>query len=161
MLWKREYLLGGATPDAKSTYRAWQQEGERAFDTSSLSFATELSQKYLSCGVPVKWRKRRVSNTRSLISKLQDTGGFRPVFSDWPRGAAPLGAVFEFDSPQQRDATRQRLQQHGIYCPVHWPTTEGCDLEARDLAGRLLTIPTDQRYTTHDMEKIAAFLSKP
>jgi hypothetical protein len=160
MLWKREYLLGGATPEAKATYRAWQQEGELAFDESPVSFASNLSQKSLSCGVPVKWRKRRVVNTKSLISKLQGASGFRPIFSDWPNQAAPLGVVFEFDSPQQRDATRQRLQQHGIYCPVHWPATEGCEPAARDLAGRLLTIPTDQRYTPQDMEKIAAFVNK-
>jgi hypothetical protein len=157
MLWKREYLLGGATPDAKSTYRAWQQEGERGFDESPVSFASNLSRKYLSYGSPLKWRKRRVANTKSLISKLQGFGGFCPIFSDWPHQSAPLCAVFEFDSTRQRDATRQRLQQHGIYCPVHWPATGGCDPAARDLAGRLLTIPTDQRYTTRDMEKIAAF----
>jgi hypothetical protein len=159
MLWKREYLLGGATPEAKATYRGWQREGERALDESPVSFATELSQKYLSYGVPVKWRKRRGANTKSLLSKLQGARGFHPIFSDWPRGAAPLGAVLEFDSPEQRDATRLRLQEHGIYCPVHWPATQGCDPDARDLAGRLLTVPTDQRYTTRDMEKIAGFLS--
>ena len=107
MLWKREYLLGTSTPDAKSTYRAWQQEGERAFNDSPVSFATHLSQKYLSYGVPPKWRKRRSGKHELLLSKLQGASGFRPIFSDWPRGAAPLGAVFEFDSPEQRDATRQ------------------------------------------------------
>ena len=161
MLWKREYLLGTSTPDAKSTYRAWQQEGERAFDESPVSFATHLSQKYLSYGVPAKWRKRRIANTNSLLSKLQGASGLRPIFSDWPRGAAPLGAVLEFDSRERRDAIRERLQRHGVYCPVHWPVTARCDPAARDLAGRLLTIPTDQRYTAQDMEKIAVFLRKP
>ncbi len=161
MLWKREYLLGGATPEAKATYRAWQQEGERAFDESPVSCASNLSRKYLGYGVPAKWRKRRVSNTKFLLSKLHANSQFRPVFSDWPRGAAPLGAVLEFDSPEQRNAARQRLQEHGIYCPIHWPATKASDPAARDLAGRLLTIPTDQRYTRRDMEKIAVFLAQP
>ncbi len=160
MLWKREYLCGSSTPEAKSTYRAWQQEGEHAFNDSPVSFATDLSQKYLSYGVSQKWRKRRVSNTKFLLSKLDANSEVRPIFSDWPRGSAPLGAVFEFDSPEQRDAIRQRLQEESIYCPVHWPATQGCDPAARQLAARLLTIPTDQRYTIRDMEKIAAFVSK-
>jgi len=157
MLWKREYLLGSFPPEAKLTYRAWQQESEHALEKSPISFATDLSRQYLSWGVAVKWRKRRVDNTRRLLSKLRGIREFRPIFLDWPQEAAPLGAVFEFDSPKHRDATRHRLQEAGIYCPVHWLATAGCDPAARDLAGRLLTIPTDQRYTNQDMEKIAAF----
>lgn len=160
MLWKREYLRGGSTPEAKSKYRAWQLAGEQAFDTSAVSFATDLSRQYLSHGAPVKWRKRRVANTKRLLSKLRGNSEFRPIFRDWPQEAAPLGAVLEFDSMKQRDATLHRLQEHRVYCPVHWPATKGCDLAARELSGRLLTIPTDQRYSSRDMEKIAAFIIK-
>lgn len=159
MLWKREYLLGSSPLDAKSTYRAWQQAGEHAFDTSAISFATGLSQKYLSFGVPVKWHEGRVTNAKWLLAKLQGYRNFRPIFLGWPEQSAPLGAVVEFDSPAQRDATRQGLQEHGIYCPVHWPATEACDPAARDLADRLLTLPTDQRYETRDMEKLASLVA--
>ncbi len=159
MLWKREYLDGGSTPDAKLIFRAWQQAGERAFDKSQVSHATSFSQQYLSFGAPAKWRERRAANARRLLSRLRNKTGFRPIFSAWPQEAAPLGAVFEFESLTQRDATRQRLQEHRIYCPVHWPATAGCDPAARDLAARLLTIPTDQRYGARDMEKIAAIVT--
>ena len=159
MVWKREYLDGRSTADAKSIYRAWQRAGELAFDHSEPSFASALSQQYLSCGVPAKWHKQRAANARRLLSKLRDNMEFRPIFSDWPEEAAPLGAVFEFESQAQRDATRHKLQEGGVYCPIHWPATKGCDPATRDLARRLLTIPSDQRYGSRHMDKIASLVT--
>ena len=158
MLWKREYVIGRSMLEAKLTYRAWQLAGEQAFDTSAVSFATDLSRQYLSNGIPVQWRKRRVANTKRLLSKLLDNREFRPIFLDWPQEAAPLGVVLEFNSLRQRDNARKRLQKLGIYCPVHWPAPVGSDPAARELAKRLLTIPTDQRYNSRDMDKIAEFM---
>ena len=158
MLWKREYLAGTSPAKTKQIYRAWQQAGERAFDDSAVSFATDLSQQYLSKGVPLKWRERRADNARLLISMLRGNETFRPIFLEWPEHAAPLGVVLEFNSEKQRDATRQSLQKSAIYCPVHWPPTSRCEPTARDLAKRLLTIPTDQRYGQSEMQKIAAVL---
>jgi hypothetical protein len=159
MLWKQGYLEGRSSPEAKTAYRAWQVEGERGFEQADVSFATALSQQYLSSGVPVCWRELRVQNAKHLLSKLRESTDLWPIFTEWPQDAAPLGAVFEFESQGQRDAMRQHLQKCGVYCPVHWPAVEGIDAAARDLAGRLLTIPTDQRYGTTDMEKIASFVT--
>ena len=160
MLWKAEYLAGNSPPKTKQIYRAWQQAGECAFDNSAVSFATDLSQQYLTSGVPVKWRERRVDNARLLISALRGNRTFKPIFLDWPQDAAPLGVVLEFASQEQRDATRQRLQKGDIYCPVHWMPTPGCEPAARDLAQRLLTIPTDQRYGPQEMKRVAAVLEE-
>jgi hypothetical protein len=158
MLWKREYLAGNSSLEAKSTYREWQQSGEHAFDTSTISFATHLSQQYVSSGVPVEWRNRRVENARRLLSALNGNREFQPIFEEWPQDAAPLGVVLEFDSHKQRDAIRLRLQENKIYCPVHWPPTATCEPTARDLADRLLTLPTDQRYGSQEMTDLSAAL---
>jgi hypothetical protein len=159
MIWKREYIEGSSTPDAKLKFRAWQQGGELEFNTSDVAFATAFSQQYLGVGVPVKWRRQRAANTRRLLSKLSRTTQFRPIFSDWPQDAAPFGAVFEFDSKTKRDDARHKLQEHRVYCPVHWPPTASCDSAYVDLANRLLTIPSDQRYTVRDMDKIVSFVT--
>jgi hypothetical protein len=159
MLWKRDFLERHLNPEVKAVYRAWQLEGECAFEKSDVTFATSLSQEYLSAGVPVGWRESRVRNAKCLLAKLSNSTDFRPIFTDWPEDAAPLGAVFELDSGEQRDALRHHLQENGIYCPVHWPATEGSDQAARNLAAKLLTIPTDQRYGTSDMEKIASIVT--
>jgi hypothetical protein len=159
MLWKRDYLEGQSAAEVKAVYRAWQQEGECGFEQADVGFATAPSQQYLSYGVPVCWRELRVQNAKCLLSEMSESKEFRPIFTQWPKDAAPLGAVFAFDSQEQRDAMRQVLQQRGVYCPIHWPATEGVDSASRRLAGCLLTIPTDQRYQPSDMEKIASFVT--
>jgi hypothetical protein len=159
MLWKRDYLAGYADPKVKAIYRAWQQEGEAALDRAQVSLITGLSREYVSPGVPAHWRKRRARNARRLLTRLQGMAELRPIFSSWPKNAAPLGIVVEFGAESQRNLVRRRLQEYGVYCPVHWPAIAACDPAARDLASRLLTIPTDQRYGSKDMDKIAAFLT--
>ena len=161
MLWKQQYLAGAADPEAKLIYRAWQQQGEKQFDRSEECSASSLSQQYLRPGVPTQWRQQRATNARQLLSALANITELRPVFSQWPTGAAPLGAVFEFESQARRDVMRRKLQDHRVYCPVHWPPAGNCDPAACALAQRLLTIPTDQRYVPCDMEKIAAYVRNP
>jgi hypothetical protein len=160
MLWKRDYLRGHASPDAKPIYRDWQRRGEVAFDRSQVSFVTELSRQYLSSGVPSAWRIRRGQNVRRLLSRLGKSKPLLPLFAKWPLDAAPLGAVFAAPSQEQRDDLRQQLQECGVYCPVLWPPAKDCDPAARRLAERLLTIPTDQRYGARDMEKVASIVNR-
>ena len=161
MLWKEAYLESGGDLELKLIYRAWQQEGEKDFDRAERCSASVLSQQYLTRGVPTKWRRQRATNVRQLLSALEDVKKLRPIFSQWPSDAAPLGAVFEFESQARRDAMRRKLQDHSVYCPIHWPPVGDCDPAASALALRLLTIPTDQRYGPGDMEKIAGFVRNP
>jgi hypothetical protein len=158
MLWKQEYLEGHTALGAKPVYLDWQRAGEYAFDHSQVSFATELSKQYVCAGVPVIWHRRRSANARLLLSKLRGTGKLRPIFTNWPEDSAPLGAVVEFESKAERDAIRFKLKERGVYCPIHWPAIKGCLSAARRLAGLLLTIPTDQRYRSKDMRKIAGLI---
>jgi hypothetical protein len=159
MLWKRDYLAGNLTSAAKAVYLRWQRQGEECFDGSEVCFATSLSREYLSFGFPLSWRKRRVANTRRILSLVRNNTAMRPIFSRWPTDAAPLGAVFEFESRALRDTMRDRLRENDVYCPVHWPPNAECDPAARDLAERLLTIPTDHRYGAREMEKIASLVA--
>lgn len=159
MLWKREYLDGRSSPEAKSIFLAWQHEGETAFEQCAVSPATSLSQRYLCSGTPAEWREQRATNTRKLLSELSHSKQFAVLFSDWPADATPFGAVLEFPSQSERDAVRERLRLARVYCPIHWPAAPTTSPAARDLASRLLTIPTDQRYESRDMQKIAAILT--
>jgi malonyl CoA-acyl carrier protein transacylase len=46
-----------------------------------------------------------------------------------------------------------------VYCPVHWAdAAESGSKRARELAERILTIPTDWRYSAADMARIAALV---
>jgi len=159
MIWKREYLEGRATSAAKAVYRQWQRAGEDAFDRSmKISSASPYSQQYLTCGMPVKWRRQRVANVRRLLQQVQVSFGAQPLFASWPSDSVPLAAVFCFASQMARDLVRKRLEECNVYCPVHWPAPPHCDVAVRELAATILTIPTDHRYRKVDMDRIARIL---
>ncbi|HEY4934470.1 MAG TPA: hypothetical protein VII23_23130 [Terriglobales bacterium] len=158
MLWKAEYLEGHTALSAKPVYLKWQRAGEHAFDHSQVCFVTDLSQQYVCAGVPLIWHRRRSTNATFLLSKLRGARKLRPIFTNWPDEAAPLGVVVEFESEADRDAIRLKLKEHGVYCSVHWPAAKGCSSMARDLARLLLTLPTDQRYGRNYMERIAGLI---
>lgn len=159
MIWKREYLRSITTPATKSSYREWQKAGEVAFDRSlQISRTTPYSQEFLASGIPVKWLRRRAANVRRLLLQLRDWTGAQPLFRSWPADGTPLAAVLCFLSEEERNSMRRYLEAANIYCPVHWPGPENCDAALRELAGRILSIPADQRYSRTDMDNVARIM---
>ncbi|MFY9938418.1 MAG: hypothetical protein WAK33_16185 [Silvibacterium sp.] len=159
MIWKREYLEGNVALAAKSFYRQWQRAGEDAFDRSSkISPASPYSQQYLACGVPLKWRRQRAANVRRLLRQVQAWSAAQPLFGSWPADSVPMAAVFCFASQSSRDSVRKHLEDSNVYCPVHWPAPAHCGDAVRELAAKILTIPTDHRYRHADMDRIAGIL---
>jgi hypothetical protein len=159
MLLKREYLDRAGKPDLKARFRELQELGERAIDRANLAESAALfTREYLSRGIPIAWRRRRRANVRAFLAAINGWRAAEPLFDRWPRDAAPLGAVLVFGSSAQRDRARERLRRADVYCPVHWTLAPGASPQASRLAGRILTIPSDQRYTSADMRRIARVL---
>jgi hypothetical protein len=112
--------------------------------------------------VPLTWRGARSSNTARLLTALHDWDAAEPLFTEWPADVAPLGAVFLFGAREDRDRVRETLREGGVYCPVHWGDLASSGNErVRDLAERILTVPTDWRYSAGDMARIASLLRAP
>lgn len=103
-------------------------------------------------------RAAREQNCAVLHRSLSGLPGLQPVL-DWEAGQTPMGFVIA--SPW-RDALRQYLTAHRIYCPIHWPLpVERKDDEgAKRLFASLLTIPCDQRYTPDDMQQVVNIIRK-
>ena len=66
--------------------------------------------------------------------------------------------MLAFQSEASRDRARETLREAGVYCPIHWRIERPASERVRDLSTRVLTIPTDWRYTDADMERVAAIL---
>jgi dTDP-4-amino-4,6-dideoxygalactose transaminase len=109
-------------------------------------------------GAPLPWRVRRSDNAVHLLGLIAGLAIAEPVFDEWPAGAAPLGLVLAFRSEEVRDRVRETLREEGVYCPVHWRIERPASERVRDLSTRVLTIPTDWRYTDADMERVASIL---
>lgn len=158
MLLKGEYLGGGAD-ELKERFRRLQLDGEERLAQSRVAGASPATRESLARGVPLPWRARRSENATRLIAALHDWETAEPLFSEWTAEAAPLGAVFVFASAADRDRVRDALREADVYCPVHWADAVASDASrVRELAGRILTIPTDWRYSGADMARIASLV---
>ena len=94
--------------------------------------------------------RRRRENYRFLASELADVA----IFPDLGPGVVPLGFPVRI---LDRDRLRQALFDSEIYPAVHWPIADVVPREfemSHRLAGEIMTLPCDQRYTQSDMERI-------
>ena len=94
---------------------------------------------------------RRVDNYLTLADKL----GSLALFSHLPDQTVPLGFPIR---TKERDRIRQALYAHEIYPPVHWMIQGAVPEEYSDshrVASEIMTLPCDQRYGKHDMDRIA------
>ena len=158
MLWKAEYLQGAGGPKLKQKYLSLLRRSEIKLDACRLVGTSSFTRKYISGGVPERWRMRRARNVRYLVQELKDWPIACPLFSTWPEGAVPLALVLVFRSAGERDRYRSMLSFHDVYCPIHWVGGHTAFPEERDLSSRILTVPSDQRYTVMDMKKVARIL---
>jgi hypothetical protein len=155
MILKLEFLKGSGDAECKTSFRRLQREGERLLEMQSACAISLFSREYLAGGIPTAWRERRASNVIGLLKRLAGWHAARPLFSKWPENSTPLSAVFLFPCGAERDRYRWLLESNNIYCPVHWPTSVQAKPQVRDLSARILTIPSDQRYSMKDMKRIA------
>jgi len=155
MFWKAEYLNGNIDAGIKDKYLSMLRESENALHASRVSGISSFSRAWLAHGIPREWRKQREQNVRQLVWGLKGWRAAVPLFSTWPRGGAPLGLVLVFKSGAERTHWRSWLQTQDIYCPIHWSGGNVAFYDSCDLSSRVLTIPTDHRYSIEDMNRVA------
>lgn len=155
---KAAYLSGDGDQRTKLRFRALQMRGEERLKTAPIAAVIPHSRRFLAKGSPQAWREQRERNVRRLLELLDGWRPAEPLFTRWPRGSVPLGAVLVFRRHAGRDRYRELLRRNNVYCPVHWEAARSSSAAARDLAARILTIPADQRYMPADMDIIASLL---
>jgi hypothetical protein len=159
MIWKAEYLAGSDYPGLKKSFRQLQLRGEELFDQTDVCSTSLFSREYLDQGYPNVWRKQRIDNFSELLHSMHSSSGPECLFCKCASGSAPLCAVMLFKSQTARDNCRSYLQDHHIYCPVHWPSPAHANPRVRELSSRILSVPLDQRYKLTDMRKVSHFLA--
>jgi hypothetical protein len=158
MLLKGRYLEDRGGDDLKERFRRLQIEGEEQLARSPVAAASPAGREAVIGGAPLPWRVRRADNAMHLLGALAELQHAEPLFDEWPAGAAPLGIVLVFESQDLRDRVRETLREAGVYCPIHWTIDHPASERVRDLSSRVLTIPTDWRYSADDMERVASLL---
>jgi hypothetical protein len=145
---------GRAAFDRGGSDRGWHEQFQRAeatapigpFPMSDLCRAALVSH----------FDYREISaRRRENYSFLSATLPGLALFSDLEEAVVPLGfpALFE-----NRDQVRSALFADEIFPPIHWPIDAVVPREFRAshrLAGKILTLPCDQRYGLATMERMA------
>lgn len=109
-------------------------------------------------------RARRHVNYGYLLGLIKDIPGIEPVFPLLPPDLAPLGLPV-YVSAADRDRLFDALGESGIGLTVHWdallhdPRLNG-NKTAVEMAGRMLTLVTDQRWGHKHMDYQAGVIRK-
>lgn len=160
MVWKAEYLGGVGGTASKETFRSFQLTGERSLFETRGAAISPWSRALLEPGYPIEWRGRRESNVRAFLDRWHGDGTVLPLFTGWPEGHCPFNPILVFASMARREEFRAALIESGIYAPVHWAPLPGASERATDLAGRILTLPLDQRYGLDDVSRVISILDE-
>lgn len=160
MLLKRAYLMGADI--SKDSYRILQMEGEEhLINDGDRSISTLTNNILLSLKI-AEMRQQRETNVRDFLALiLKDRQeSCPPLFTSWSSGSVPFNSILLCQNYQIREQLRRFLISKNIFAPVHWPQPpdqlSGNDPQAFDLSNRLLTVPTDHRYSYNDIEQVAA-----
>ncbi len=136
----------GDTPEAG--YAAYQH-AEHSLDDPEPKRLSPLSERILSSIDFDAVRAKRRANFRYLLGRLGDDHPLFPAMKDTD---IPLCYPYRSEQP----GLRQALIRQRLFIATYWPEAEE-RLEpqaAQALINNLLPLPIDQRYGSHDMERI-------
>jgi len=143
--------------DRGSSCRDWFQRFREAETGTPVGHyaVNELSQAMLTHSIDYSAHaKQRRENYAFLLNRLGDYA----IFPHLPEDVVPLVFPIRITS---RELVRNRLFQHNVYPPVHWPIAGIVPTEFRDshrLAEEIMTLPCDQRYALEDMTRMASLV---
>ena len=164
MLLKRAYLNGGDV--AKDTYRQLEIESQESLNDVRNDKISAFSTNVLNSLDVNQFRKRREANIRHFLSlslSKQDQN-WQPLFNTWSDGSVPFNSIIVCRNQEIRDSLRKYLIYKNIFPPIHWSQPHNGmtsnDLEAISLSKKILTIPTDQRYSPDDILRIVEILNR-
>lgn len=151
MVLKRMYLDGA--PIDKEAFREVSIRGERLMARGDIAGISAFSRVRLDSLPTLQWRQRRAANRSAFFAALGERSGIETL-------DAPFAAILVFPDAGQRELVRRSLIDGRIYPSVLWPlerpVVSGIPVAHVELSRRMLSIHCDQRYTTDDMERVAA-----
>ena len=156
---RREYDEGFATAELRSVWYAQYLRAASSTPDAPVAMSTITRQLIRESLDIDDIAQRRIANYRTLYSEV----GHLALLGSLRNGTVPIGFVCKFKSTAIRDRKRQSLIDALIFPPLHWSFDNVVPNEftdSHDLAGRVLTLPCDQRYDRSDMMRIVNVLNE-
>ncbi|MDJ0734696.1 MAG: DegT/DnrJ/EryC1/StrS aminotransferase family protein [Nostocaceae cyanobacterium] len=164
MLLKQAYLSGANI--SKDVYRQLELESDEELDRENNCASSSFTAHIISCLKIAEFRQSRETNVRQFINFIltERHSILMPLFHSWNPGYVPLNSIIVCQSKDIRDSLRKYLISQNIFPAIHWQQnileTSSNDPLAIDLSNRILTIPTDQRYSLDDIARIATTITE-
>lgn len=156
---KREYVEGGEkNKELKKIYRDYYQLAIKdLFSDFTIYPMSDLSKNYLLNADFSRIFNKRASNYDYLYDHVKDLKGIK-VKVIREEGFLPFGMVI---AAKERDVILQELIKEDVYCNVHWKFEKDNPTDAfLSLSSTSMTIPCDQRYDLHDVDRIINILKR-
>lgn len=157
MLLKQAYLTGLSID--KSHYRQLEQDSfEQINHPKQISVSDFTAAILPQLDIP-RFRHQRSKNIQHFLdlSQIYVNTSWEPLFWQFSKDSIPFNSVILCRNQTIRDRLREYLICSHIYPAIHWQHSSimsSGDPLAIDLSQRILTIPTDQRYSEEDIDKI-------
>ncbi len=164
MLLKHAYLKGANL--SRDAYRLLQVRGEQQLGCETNAAVSSFTSNILKCLNISKLRQQREANIRQFIEFISTSphADWKPLFTNWPSGAVPFNSILVCKNHEIRESLRHFLIRRNIFPAVHWQQPSGglCtnDSIAIALSQRILTIPSDYRYSSNDITQIVTRVSE-
>jgi len=145
---KSEYLQTGNAQAKREFIRLFQQAEQGLSAENRVIGMSEPSAQLLKTIDFAKVETQRRQNAGVLFRMLYEYSLLPEVLE---------GPLFFPVMAEHQKAAQQYLAKNGIYCPVIWPLqgdARGVCGVCEDIAGRMLAVPCDQRYSIQEMEYI-------
>ncbi|MBQ7174155.1 MAG: DegT/DnrJ/EryC1/StrS family aminotransferase [Lachnospiraceae bacterium] len=133
------------------------EEENTAGTSLPVASITDLDRFLLRCQSVSQCRQKRAENAAAFAGMLH-YDRIRPVWKRLPGDQEALLCYPIFcRTMEERDALQRSLEQQKIYAPVYWRLKPpfGTFRESREICGRVLCFPVDQRYDLDDMQRMA------
>ena len=154
MLLKALFLTGW--PLAKNTYLDLERRSERLIGSGDIASSSAITGELMPLMPTCRWREARLENFRRLVAGF---GGMSEAAALEPETSSevPFSAVLHCRNRTDRDRLMSFLIGERVYPAVLWdlePSIAGAFPEQDAIAGRLLSVHCDFRYTHDDMDRV-------
>lgn len=152
MRMKKAFIEGDTSIDKQAFLNLYGEFGHHLVEVYQNYEMDNLSYALYKTEDLAAMRQKRRENAKYLHEHLKGVR-FIGKLTD---NSVPLFVPVFFETTEQRNAVRKKLNEAQIYCPIHWPKPAQipADFTVNKIYDTELSLICDQRYDINDMKRI-------
>jgi len=158
MRMKKAFIGGDGSIDKQAFLNLYSEFGHHLAEDYQNYEMDDLSYAIYKTEDLSAMRRKRRENAQYLHEHLKGV----KFIGELTDNTVPLFVPIFFDTTEQRNATRKKLIEAQIYCPIHWPkpTLIPAYYKVNKIYDTELSLICDQRYNLDDMRRIVEVINE-